>query len=293
MNFAVDAWLKENGMKMKSILLVMMSVILICPVIFAANHPEPAFRPLPVTAHAHNDYEHAFPLWDALHYGFSSIEVDVHLADGSLFVAHDFEDIKPERTIQSLYLDPLRDLVKQNNGSVYSDGSRVLLLVDMKTESPDAWPALERTLLEYSDMLSVFREGRLIEGPVTAVISGNRDLQGMLDEKNCPALYDGRIEDLEAHPDLPIIKLISASWSDEFEWKGEGEIPEPVFVKMKSVVEQAHFQGRKIRFWGTDIPDIAGQEYVWDLLLEAGVDFINTDRLKAFSEFASRLGINE
>ena len=63
--------------------------------------------------------------------------------------------------------------------------------------------------------------------------------------------------------------------------------------KMKRVVEQAHYQERKVRFWGTDVPDLAGQEYVWDLLLEAGVDFINTDKLKAFSEYIFRQGIKE
>jgi len=67
-------------------------------------------------------------------------------------------------------------------------------------------------------MLTVFRQGRVTEGPVTVVVSGNRDLQSMLDEEICPALYDGRIEDLEAHPDLPIIPLISVSWSGLYKY---------------------------------------------------------------------------
>jgi hypothetical protein len=56
-------------------------------------------------AHAHNDYEHERPLFDALDRGFKSVEADVWLVDGELLVAHDREDVKPGRTLESLYLD--------------------------------------------------------------------------------------------------------------------------------------------------------------------------------------------
>ena len=36
-------------------------------------------------AHAHNDYEHARPLHDALEHGFWSVEADIYLVDGELF----------------------------------------------------------------------------------------------------------------------------------------------------------------------------------------------------------------
>src|SRR4051812_2888640 len=39
-------------------------------------------------AHAHNDYEHRRPLFDALARGFSSVEADVWLSRGKLLVAH-------------------------------------------------------------------------------------------------------------------------------------------------------------------------------------------------------------
>src|ERR1043165_7084012 len=56
-------------------------------------------------AHAHNDYEHARPLLDALDHGFASVEADVWLVNGRLLVAHDEEAVRPDRTLQSLYLD--------------------------------------------------------------------------------------------------------------------------------------------------------------------------------------------
>lgn len=70
-------------------------------------------------AHAHNDYEHDRPLHDALDHGFTSVEADVYLVDGELLVAHDPWDVRPERSLRSLYLDPLRERVHAGHGSVY------------------------------------------------------------------------------------------------------------------------------------------------------------------------------
>src|SRR5690606_7390192 len=78
-------------------------------------------KPLP-GAHAHNDYEHARPLLDALEHGFCGIEADIHLRNGELLVGHDPEDLAPERTLEKLYLRPLNDLVKENGGRVYPGG---------------------------------------------------------------------------------------------------------------------------------------------------------------------------
>ena len=87
-------------------------------------------KPLP-QAHAHNDYEHARPLHDALGHGFCSVEADVWLVNGQLLVAHDLKDARPERTLQALYLDPLRARVARNNGKVFRGGPPCTLLVDV------------------------------------------------------------------------------------------------------------------------------------------------------------------
>ncbi len=70
-----------------------------CPVASAA-------QPL-IQAHAHNDYHHPRPLLDALDHGFCSVEADVFLVDGQLLVGHTTLELKPQRTLQALYLDPI------------------------------------------------------------------------------------------------------------------------------------------------------------------------------------------
>ncbi len=271
---------------MKKLILTWVFLFLAYSPVFA-DKPLPAEKPLSIGAHAHNDYEHEFPLWDALHNGFSSVETDVHLQDGEFYVAHDEEEIQKDRTVRSLYLDPLMKLVRENRGSVYADGSGIILLIDVKTEAPGTWPALKAVLMEYRELFSFYRNGVIEKGPVTAVVSGNRDWEAMAAEKICPALYDGRIEDLAANPESCLIPIISSSWTDEFSWDGQGEIPDSDLLKMKMIVEKAHAQERKVRFWGTDVPDAVVQEKVWDLLINAGADYINTDKLE---EFRAHLG---
>src|SRR5688572_20087049 len=62
-------------------------------------------QPMPLAAaHAHNDYEHTRPLLDALDLGYCSVEADIFLVNRQLLVAHNLEDTRPERTLQSLYL---------------------------------------------------------------------------------------------------------------------------------------------------------------------------------------------
>src|SRR4051812_31555111 len=99
--------------------------------------------------HAHNDYEHVHPLWDALEQGFTSVEADIYLVDGQLLVAHELKDVKPERTLQKLYLQPLRELVAENHGSVYPNGARVTLLIDVKTDAEPTYGALKPVLKEF------------------------------------------------------------------------------------------------------------------------------------------------
>src|SRR2546426_5345418 len=102
----------------------------------AGSRPEIKSPPPLVRAHAHNDYEHARPLLDALDHGFCSVEADVWLAPEGLLIAHDRKDFKPRRTLEALYLDPLRDRIKANGGRGYCGGTGIFLFIGVKNETP-------------------------------------------------------------------------------------------------------------------------------------------------------------
>src|SRR5436309_14120287 len=110
---------------------LLLLVVAFCGPAVPCQADEPAtVKPLP-RAHAHNDYEHARPLLDALDHGFCSIEADVWLVEGKLLVAHDRNKVKAERTLQTLYLEPLRERARVHGGRVYRAGPGAALLVDV------------------------------------------------------------------------------------------------------------------------------------------------------------------
>src|SRR5687768_16459444 len=107
-------------------------------------------------AHAHNDFLHKRPLLDALGHGFCSVEADIFLVEGQLLVAHDPRELRKERTLETLYLEPLRKRVSENGGRVYRNGPKFWLLVDIKTDGATTFVVLKRTLEKYADILTSY-----------------------------------------------------------------------------------------------------------------------------------------
>ncbi|HRI87325.1 MAG TPA: phosphatidylinositol-specific phospholipase C/glycerophosphodiester phosphodiesterase family protein [Candidatus Hydrogenedentes bacterium] len=239
--------------------------------------------PLP-NAHAHNDYEHERPLLDALDHGFCSVEADIFLVDGKLLVAHDAEDVKPERTLQALYLDPLRERVRKNGGRVYPNGPTVWLFIDIKDDGVRTYEALKPVLNEYEEMLTVFADGKVEPKAVTVVLSGASPRDVLKAEPRRLAAIDGRLRDLEGPVDPSLTPIISDSWAGTFRWNRSGAMPEDIYAKLKATCDKAHQAGVIVRFWA-----IPHREDFWATLMDAGVDLINADDLARLQKFlASR-----
>ncbi|WP_370944957.1 phosphatidylinositol-specific phospholipase C/glycerophosphodiester phosphodiesterase family protein [Amycolatopsis sp. cg5] len=249
-------------------------------------------RPLS-QAHAHNDYEHARPLFDALDQGFSSVEADIFLVDGQLLVGHTAGDLKPDRTLESLYLEPLRQRVAGNFGHVYRRPSAFQLLVDIKSEANSTYEALQKRLNDprYSFLFSTYAFGLVLQGPVTAVLSGSRPKDVLVAQRYRKAFYDGRIldqSDLHIGDDRRVTPLVSDDWTEVFTWTGAGPMPAAERAKLRQITRDAHRAGQKVRFWAT--PDGAGADRtaLWQEQLDAGVDFLNTDDLSGLAEFLKK-----
>ncbi|WP_327313257.1 phosphatidylinositol-specific phospholipase C/glycerophosphodiester phosphodiesterase family protein [Streptomyces sp. NBC_01235] len=243
--------------------------------------PRPLWR-----AHAHNDYEHPRPLFDALDHRFGSVEADIFLVDGELLIAHSADQLDPTRTLESLYLAPLAARVKANQGSVYRGYRQPLqLLIDIKTEGSSTYLELDRQLGRYKGLFTTYAHGRIHSGPVTAVISGDRAARAPMEAQTVRrAFYDGRLADLGTS-EASFASLISDNWTLNFTWLGVGTFPEAERQKLRGIVRAAHARGQKVRFWAT--PDLAGpaRDALWTELLTAGVDHLNTDDLAGLEAF--------
>lgn len=231
-------------------------------------------------AHAHNDYEHPHPLHDALAQGFCSIEADIWLVEGQLLVAHDLKQVNAQRTLQSLYLDPLQKRIERNGGQVYRGGLGCTLLIDIKSEAVPTYTALREVLRGYAGILTEFTPTETRPRAITVILSGNQPGEIVAAEPIRLVALDGRLADLDAPTSPHLIPLISDNWKQHFSWRGSEACSAAERQKLKRLVQGAHEQGRKIRFWGA--PDThAG----WRELQAAGVDLIGTDNLSGLAEF--------
>jgi glycerophosphoryl diester phosphodiesterase len=234
-----------------------------------------------IHAHAHNDYEHTHPLFDALGHGFASVEADIHLVDGRLLVAHDRSQVKPERTLQALYLDPLRARAKKFGGRIYPHGDPTFfLLIDTKSDANETYAVLRRVLRDYSDLITKFDGDKVERKAVTVVLTGNRPRAILPKESVRLAGLDGQMPDLDRPNPNGIFLWMSDDWQYFFKWSGDGPIPADEKARLQDIVAKAHKRHMKVRFW--DAPESIG---FWSELRRDGVDLINADDLAGLEKF--------
>lgn len=231
-----------------------------------------------IHAHAHNDYEHPRPLLDALAERFYSVEADVYFDGGRFRVAHGGWDAE-KGTLKDLYLDPLQVRVNEA-GSVHGDGEPFTLWVDLKDNDSRAPEAL-RALLDQYPMLSRFTDTSETAGPVRVILTGDAAAKAaVVDAPDRRAVRDSN----DYTPDDPPADLrwraYALSWGKVVSWNGEGDAPAEAMAQLACVCENARADGRVVRLYGgPDRPE------AWRAQLEAGVDFINTDKLGELHAF--------
>lgn len=233
-----------------------------------------------VKAHSHNDYMRKRPLLEALDAGFCSVEADIFLIDGELLVAHDLDKCKPENTLQRMYLDPLLERVRKNQGRVYPNGPEVTLLIDFKADGPATYTRLKEVLTPYEEMLTVFTPDSTETKAVTLIISGNSPRDMIAAEPKRLVSVDGRLSDLGGKANKHLMPMISNSWVEVFHWYGSGEMKPEEYKTLQEYITQAHANGQKIRFWAVPMTVTA-----WTLLYDAGLDVLNTDNIPKLQEF--------
>ena len=267
-------------------LLLVATSVLYCACTQSQKRQAPVPMPLR-QAHAHNDYRHARPLFDALASGFTSIEADVILRNDTLYIAHDPEDIQGANTLQSLYLDPLLELYTTQGDAIYADWPTVYLMIDIKSHADSTFDVLHPTLLEYADMLTSWSADTKIERAVTVILSGNRPIRTVRSMSFRVVALDGRFEDLRKNESAHLFPWISENWADHFTWRGYGAMPEAEHVELLKIVQRAHLNNQLVRFWNTDTASPQARKALWHILLHSGVDLINTDDLAGLARYLS------
>jgi hypothetical protein len=232
-------------------------------------------------AHAHNDYEHEHPLLDAMKSGFMSVEADVHWRRGQLVVAHNLANRKSPR-LEEIYIKPLDSLMGILDGCVYpcnvQQNHPFYLMIDVKTDA-------EVTYLKIRNLVDKYP--RLKNRNVMRIfLSGNRAIQTMVKDDSNFIGIDGRPEDLGKGYTREVMPVISDHFRNWCTWNGKSKPGEEDLAAIRKLAIQVHRENKLLRLWS--IPD---NELVWQALLDAGVDLINTDHLEELHRFLMGKGL--
>ena len=221
-------------------------------------------------AHSHNDYNQDTAFYKAYHHGFGSIEADVFLVGKELYVAHDLKEVRPERTLQKLYLDPLKALLEKDKQR------RIQLLIDIKEKGDSVLPVVVQQL---APLHSIYSTGRL-----RILISGNRPLPVNYSQYPGFIFFDDDLVHAHTKEQWARVGLVSLQFSLFSAWKGTGVIPEKEEDRLRRVINSVHAAGKSIRFWGA--PDTVNS---WKELVKLGVDIIGTDKVEELSRLLTKV----
>jgi alkaline phosphatase len=228
-------------------------------------------------AHSHNDYKQNIPFLQAYYAGAGSIEADVYLIDGKLYVAHERKEVEESRTLNDLYLKPLAALFRRNENKPYADSAQSLqLVIDIKEDHQHVIPQLIKELAPYQDIFN----NSANKHTVRIVLSG--DMPAPAQYGNYPDFisFDGRPNINYPPAELKRVAMISDDITHYTKWNGKGALTSPDSLRVQTLINAAHAKGKPFRFWAT--PDSPN---AWIKLEKLGIDWINTDHPMLVHDF--------
>lgn len=225
--------------------------------------------------HSHNDYKQAHPFYTAYNARVGSMEADIFLDGNNLLVAHQQDELNAANTLETMYLQRLDSCIKVNNGFPYADKTEKLqLLIDLKTYGPALLDELVKHLRRFPSIIN--------NKSITITITG---IDHNFPNDSVFAAYPGFIHFdgvLDVHYSKSAQEKI-VMYSDDFKkyisWRSDGAL-EVNFNFIKSEAARVHKAGKTFRLW--DAPD---NPVSWKTLMNAGVDYINTDRIGELASF--------
>ncbi len=262
----------NEKLKMKKI------IITVFLAVFAVGLTNAQYTSL--NAHSHNDYEQDIPFLTAYNCHFGSIEADIWAEGDELFVAHNKSEIKPERTLDTLYIRPIAELFRTNKGHAWADHPGTFqLLIDLKTVAEPTLSLLVDKLSKYPEVF----DPSYNENAVRIVISGNRPASSKFQEYPAFISFDGDLKLRYTAEERKRIAVFSTNLQNLISWTGEGKIPKGERRRMVQVIDSIHALGNKIRFWNA--PDTPT---AWQTLMNLRVDYINTDHIQALADYLQK-----
>lgn len=217
-----------------------------------------------------------------------------------------------KRTFESLYVNPILDVLERENpkskfvssttrNGVYdtSSGQTLYLFVDVKTDGPTTWPyvlkALEplRKAKYLSNATGITKDAVVTPGPVTVVGTGNTPIQYFVENPGTTSsprdvFYDAHLNLLsttESNITSAISPIASVDFAVVFGEVVETTMNSTQLSTLKSQVSTAKSRGIGARYWDQPGWPIGTRNAIWRTLIDAGVALLNVDDLEGVAKF--------
>lgn len=260
----------------------------------------------PIPLHSHNDETRNIPLFEALAAGCMSVEADTWLEKNltggpDLLVGHAQNSLTYERTLRSLYLDPLQTILENQNhrtnldvnesgilSGVYdmSPGTTIVLLLDIKSNGTAIWPVVIQQLepLRQGGWLTFWNNSTnsITRRPVLVVGSGNTPFDSVVSNSTYrDVFFDAPLNDV-SNSRYDTSNSYTASISMQVAvgeiWFGRFSSTQRNTIQMQ--ISQAKTKGLVPRYWDTIAWPISWRNYVWNTLINYKTGLLNVDDLR-------------
>ncbi|TEY76374.1 hypothetical protein BOTCAL_0059g00030 [Botryotinia calthae] len=284
----------------------------------------------PINSWSHNDEHQQIPLYTALAAGCIAIEADCFISsyysssrfltslfsyftsspklavsENDLLVGHETSELNPARTLSSLYLDPLLEILTQQNKAAGNPEKKVgvwnenphlslHLTIDYKSVSSgrDGISILYSLLepLRTAGFLTHYNSAteKLISGPITIVGTGDADFELICGYENIYIFKDARFFNFLSSQNPSNSLYVSGNISKSIGRFSKSKGPTKKQVRIiRNECKEARERGLIPRYWGT--PD---NEDWWRILVESGVEVLSCDDLDRGGEWLRGCVIN-
>ena len=244
-------------------------------------------------------------------YGCVSVEADVwylpSINDSTLFVGHEMSALTAARTFDSLYIQPILDVLNRENPSTEfvtsrtkngvfdtDSGQTLYLWVDVKTAGDTTFPEVIKALKPLRDAgyLTTYNSTGVTQRAVTVIGTGNTPLDQIQGVDDRDYFFDAPLSLLDStfsNITADVSPIASADFAAVFGTINGTSFNSTQIIVLDSQIKTAKSKGIAPRYWDTPSWPIATRNGVWSTLIQHGVGLVNADDLAEASGFG---GVN-
>lgn len=212
-----------------------------------------------------------------------------------MLVGHTRGSLSADRTLRSLYIEPLHAILERQNGAngsqaagwsgVFEAAPRVtlVLLLDFKTGGLAAWTAVQGELqpLREAGWLTHWDQdaANRVLRPLTVVVTGDVGLDSVTGQEDHDVFYDAPLADLGDGNYTAANSYYASGSMNNIVGKVHWGMDDSQIDTLQKQVKQAKEKDLVSRYWGTPSWPITVRNAVWKDLVENGVGVLNVDEL--------------